>query len=75
MTLEKRKEFRSDKLKATNKKLYDEASNVLRCENIDWLKCWREFSEASLSALDAEKMMWVDIMDRGKTGVAPSNVI
>lgn len=54
------------KLAETNKLLYKETEQNLSYESSDILRCWKEFTEKSLSDLETESKMWLDIMNRGK---------
>lgn len=62
---DERRHLRQAKLESTNKLLYKEVSEILKFENIDWLKCWQEFSNKNLESLESERKMWIEIMDRG----------
>ncbi len=66
MSMDERRELRQAKLIATNHLLYLDGRDVLAGEAEDARRMWLEFGRFSLQQLEAERSMWVDIMEKNK---------
>lgn len=66
MTMDERRALRQAKLVATNHLLFLDGKEVLAGEAEDARRMWQEFGKFSLQQLEAERAMWVDVMEKHK---------
>ena len=66
MSMDERRALRQAKLIATNHLLFLDGKDILASEAEDARRMWLEFGRFSLQQLEAERSMWVCIMEKNK---------
>lgn len=66
MNPDERRDYRLGKLFSSNKLIYGEVADMLMLESQDMSRCRRELADFNLKALEREKSMWIDIMEKDK---------